>query len=228
MPTPDTDITTSTPAPAPAKSGIDRVAFFDRCRKLLGKLHQPQIDGMCKILDKWEDSGLTEKRWLAYMLATAWHETGQTMHPVTEWGSAQYLRRKKYWPWIGRGLVQITWKANYLKFGITDPSKALEWPTALDIMFRGMTKGMFTGKRLDQYFNAIRNDPVGARWIINGTDKASKIADYHRRFLTALTGETHQPQPKAQAGTKRSIRKPTTKTKTVSKQKVRTKRRAAR
>jgi putative chitinase len=36
------------------------------------------------------------------------------------------------------------------------------------------------------YFNDVTDDPVGARKIINGTDKAELIAGYHRGFLIDL------------------------------------------
>lgn len=39
---------------------------------------------MNAILSEWEARGLLDKRWLAYMLATAFHETGSRMQPVRE------------------------------------------------------------------------------------------------------------------------------------------------
>ncbi|WP_336057381.1 hypothetical protein [Nitratireductor sp. CH_MIT9313-5] len=49
----------------------------------------------------------------AYVLATAKLETAHTMKPVREYGSEKYLRSKPYYPFVGMGYVQITWKANY-------------------------------------------------------------------------------------------------------------------
>ena len=105
---------------------------------------------------------------LAYLLATAKWETAHKMQPVVEMGSQAYLRSKKYWPWIGRGLVQITWEANYKKYNISKPERALEWPTALHVIFHGMIHGTFTGKKLADYISDGRRDYVGARRIING------------------------------------------------------------
>ena len=168
---------------------MNRKVFFDHVRKTVfgGRLSAQQVDGMLRILDyraeHYPDMPDAE---LAYLLATAKWETASTMQPVQEYGSQAYLRSKKYWPWIGRGLVQITWKANYLKYGITDPAKALEWPTALHVIFDGMIKGMFTGKKLADYINDNGADYVGARRIINGTDKAKQIAALAVAFRKAL------------------------------------------
>ena len=32
------------------------------------------------------------------------------MQPIVEYGS---LKGEKYWPWIGRGYLRLTWKENY-------------------------------------------------------------------------------------------------------------------
>lgn len=160
-----------------------------------GRLSPSQRDGLDRILDYWDTQGLEDDRWLAYMLATAFHETGATMQPVVEKGSKAYLQSKPYYPWIGRGLVQITWKENYDKFGIKRPEKALEWDTALDIMFRGMTQGMFSGKALKHYFNDRKNDPIGARRIINIQDKAKLIAGYHKNFLDSIQAAKNEEAP---------------------------------
>ena len=164
--------------------------FFDRIRRSVfgGKMTQAQVSGINKILsyrdEKWPKMPDTE---LAYLLATVTHETGFKMQPIEEWGSAQYLKSKKYWPWIGRGLIQITWKTNYLMFGISDPADALKWPQSLDIAFRGMILGMFTGKKLSDYIQPGKTpDYVGARRIINGTDRAKLIAGYALSFQDAL------------------------------------------
>lgn len=175
---------------------IDRMTFYQYVNNapFAGRLSPQQRDGLEKILSHWELSPYTDIRWLAYMLATVFHETAQTMQPIQERGTSAYLKGKPYYPYIGQGLVQITWKENYAKFGVKlgDP---LKWPVALDIMFKGMTTGAFTGKRLSTYFNKTAEDPRGARKIINGTDKAGLIADYYTNFLGALTAATASEAP---------------------------------
>lgn len=169
---------------------MNKQYFFKRIRGTLfgGKLSETQVDGMTRIInyrdEKWPNMPDEE---LAYVLATVKWETAHTMQPIKERGSKAYLQSKRYYPWIGYGLVQLTWKENYAKFGVTtNPEKALEWPTALDICFRGMVFGMFTGKKLADYIKPGKVDYIGARRIINGTDKAKAIAGIADGFLDAL------------------------------------------
>jgi putative chitinase len=90
-------------------------AFFIHIRINLfnGTLEQSQVDGINKLLDEWGNRAFTDIRWLAYILATVYHETAGTMNPIKEKGGEKYLRSKAYYPYYGRDLVQTTWKANY-------------------------------------------------------------------------------------------------------------------
>jgi len=164
-----------------------RKKFFDYVRANVfgGKLTAKQVEGMENILS-YEEQNPVEMRQFAYMLATTYWETAHTMQPVTEYGSQAYLRGKRYWPWIGRGLVQITWEDNYKKFGITNPEDALKWEKALHIMWKGMKEGIFTAKKLRDYFTDLVTKPRDARRIINGTDKQNEIAAIYTEFLNAL------------------------------------------
>lgn len=195
---------------------IERKIFYDEIRPLFGERILPeQFNGMQVILQEWESSGLTDLRWLAYMLATTFHETAYTMRPIKEYGSKDYFI-KRYWTnvkirkelgnlyptdavnFCGKGFVQITGRNNYSKMGkiigrdlINDPNLAMVPEVAVKIMFEGMTTGKsfagdFTGKHLGNYFNQKTEDWVNARRIINGVDKANKIAGYGMIFHTAL------------------------------------------
>ena len=171
---------------------IDRKEFYSQLRATLvkGGLNQAQVDGFEAILDEWEKRRLTDLRWLAYIMATAWHETAQRMQPIEEFGRG---RGKAYAPtYYGRGFVQITWERNYAKLSdvidvdlVTHPEKALEMDNAIQILFVGMIDGLFTGKALSDYFG--RNaDWRGARAIVNGKDRAAEIAGYAQKIWDSL------------------------------------------
>lgn len=170
---------------------IDLDYFFDHVRDTVfgGKLTKAQVDGMKKILEyrdlKW--AGMSNDE-LAYLLATTAWETGFKMAPVREMGGERYLRSKKYYPWVGEGLVQVTWEENARKFGATKPGDLLTWPIALRAAFEGMIKGMFTGKKLADYIKPGKKpDYLHARKIINGMDKAHVIENLAYAFQHALT-----------------------------------------
>ncbi|WP_273772722.1 hypothetical protein [Brucella intermedia] len=133
---------------------------------------------------------------LAYLLATAYHETAHTMRPVREYGSENYLRAKPYYPYVGMGYVQLTWKANYQKASeklgvdfVSNPKKLLEPEYSAEIIALGMKEGWFTGKKLSDYITLQKSDYVGARRIVNGTDKASLIAGYATEYDGQLKAE---------------------------------------
>lgn len=165
---------------------MNRKVFFDKIRASIGngKLTEQQVVGFSKMLDYQEKVyPAMNQNAFAYLLATVWHETAHTMSPIKEIGGS----KKWYAPAYGRGLIQCTHDANYKKFGCKNYDDALQWPTALDMAFRGSLDGMFTGKKLGEYFTATKNDWTGARRVINGTDRAALIAGYGKSFATALT-----------------------------------------
>jgi putative chitinase len=183
---------------------MNRKVFFDSIRKSLGSLKQGHVEGIGRILDYWATTWPNMPvEELAYVLATVKWETGHTFQPIREKGGAS----ARYAPYYGRGLVQITWRANYEKYGIADdPDKALEWPTALRILFDGMIFGRFTGKKLADYISPDHRDYVGARAIVNGADRADTIASYAAKFLdamrAAMAAEPEVEKPKASIGAK--------------------------
>jgi hypothetical protein len=52
--------------------------------------------------------------------------------------------------------------------------------------FYAMRNGLYTDRRLANYFNATTEDWVGTRKIINGLDKADQIAKYARSFHASI------------------------------------------
>jgi hypothetical protein len=126
---------------------------------------------------------------LAYILATAYHETAHTMKPVREYGGEAYLKKKKYYPYVGMGYVQLTWDYNYKKAGqklgvdfMSNPKLLLQPKYAVPILVQGMIEGWFTGKKLSDYITLSKSDFVGARRIINGVDKKDLISDYAEAY----------------------------------------------
>lgn len=181
---------------------MNRKEFFDKARSnpFGGALSQSQVEGMTVILDEWDRRRLSDLRQLAYMLATAFHETARTMQPIREYGRGKGMKYGT--TYYGRGFVQLTWKANYQKakdrFGedfVGNPDLALRPDLAAKIMFSGMTEGWFTGKELSDYINADGCDYKGARKIINGTDKAVTIAGYAASFEKAIAAAQTAPAP---------------------------------
>ena len=146
---------------------------------------------------------------LAYVLATAYHETAHTMKPVREYGGEKYLRSKKYYPYVGMGYVQLTWKRNYelasKKFGVdfvSNPNLLLEPKYAAPILVVGMIEGWFTGKKLKDYIDDLDElddedlrEFSNARRIINGTDKQVEIGKIALRYEQALKNAAYDAKP---------------------------------
>lgn len=144
------------------------------------------------LIEAGRERGLLRNQ-LAYVLATAYHETAHTMKPIMERGGGKYLRSKKYWPHVGRGYVQITWLVNYQRASralgvdfVAKPALLLEPRYAVPIIIIGMVEGWFTGRKLSDYITLTRSDFAGARKIVNGTDRANLIADYAKQYDAKL------------------------------------------
>lgn len=114
------------------------------------------------------------------------------------WVSTPYWRKdSKGRSWLGRGLVQLTHKSNYEKMAketgidlVGDPSQAMNLGVAVEIMFKGMIKGSFTGKKLGDFFSTTKEDWRGGRRIINGTEKADLVASYAKNYYGAISYTT--------------------------------------
>ncbi len=190
---------------------MNRAKFYETFRaKSGGRLTAEQVRGTDAILDAVAGLPLS---WQAYALATAYHETNGKMLPVVEayWLSEAWRKKNlRYYPYHGRGYVQITWLENYKKAdaelaaaGIIKPGElhknldlALRPDVAAFIMRRGMEEGWFAGtsdgkrhtfaRHLPSKGVATRDQYMAARRIINGTDKADLIEDYAQWFERAL------------------------------------------
>lgn len=178
-------------------------SFFDALRAGFGPLRQNQVDGINCLVKATEGLPLRHR---AYVLATAWHETGPAssslhMTPRREiWGPTEAQKRyegradlgntvlgdgKRF---AGRGYVQITGRANYNKASLAtgsdlvgNPDLALDPDIAAQIIVAGMRDGWFTGKKMADYTSYS-----DMRRVVNGTDKAQMIAGYADTFEKAL------------------------------------------
>lgn len=174
-------------------------------------LTEKNVSGFDFILTEAEKRDVSLHK-LAYILATTWHETAATMQPIAEYGKGKgrkYGVPGKYGqvPY-GRGYVQLTWDFNYEKADkeldlkgalLKDFDLAMDPQYAVQILFKGMEDGWFTGKGLDDYIDDIDESDeedlkefLNARRVINGIDKQYLIGQYAIRFEKALRASEYE------------------------------------
>lgn len=155
---------------------LDLATFFAKARGpkhapgLLGPtLDQGEVDGCEAVINAFEGCPTS---WVAYALATTYHETAGTMRPIRERGSNSYLTRnydvtgrdperaRRYGntqpgdgaKYCGRGFVQLTWKSNYAwassEVGVdlvAQPDLAMRPDIAAAVLRKGVELGRFNG-----------------------------------------------------------------------------------
>lgn len=179
---------------------MNRKIFFDGYRQELDKekkLTQDEVVALDSFLDSYEcqKDYFTIDQW-AYVFATVFHETAHTFEPVREayWLSDSWRQRNlRYWPFYGRGFVQLTWLFNYERYSkitgkdlVNNPDLVMEPKLSFEILVHGMKHGVFTGRPLDRYVNDERVRYDLARYVINGRDKRNLIASYAKIFRKIL------------------------------------------
>ena len=221
-------------------------AFFDDLRRTLFQrgLRQAQVDGLNALLRETAAAGLTLQQ-VAYVLATAYGETGTTMQPIEEnlnyttvkrlldvfghtlkgdpnirsyLGNPRRLANRVYagrignrneasgdgWRYRGRGMGQITGRANYRKFGKVlgmpleqQPGLMLDLDASAKALVVGMRDGLATGKTLADYINKNATDYRRARHVWNGMFAASRYAKHAKSFERALRAGEYVPGVRA-------------------------------
>lgn len=179
---------------------MNRKIFFDEYRKTLDpdrSISTQEVKDIDLFLSFFEKDFkmFSIKQW-AYVFATVYHETAATFHPVRESPRTSEDWRKRnfrYFPYYGRGYVQITWDYNYKTYSkklgvdlLKNPDLAMEPEYSWFILVDGFKYGVFTGRKISQYINEKGADYVNARRCINGTDKAQLIASYAKTFESIL------------------------------------------
>lgn len=183
---------------------LDLKPFFDHIRTpLFGRLSAKQVSGHEDIVNELKARGVPLPE-AAYVLATAYHETAKTMQPVREGLRASDSWRKKnlrYYPWYGRGHVQLTWEENYRKADqklglggalVANPDVALDPQVSAQVLVLGSVQGWFAGDKKGRHTLArhittgTRAEYKQARRIINIMDKADLIAGYALVYKEAL------------------------------------------
>ena len=150
----------------------------------------------------------------AYILATAWHETGRYKYMREIWGPTPTQRKyegrkglgntvkgdgKKF---LGRGFVQITGRRNYADWSkrlgldlLKEPQLAERPDIAVRILVEGMMLGTFTGRKLPDYVDLNASDYANARRVVNGMDRSGMIAGYARDFEATLLTSGYGVEP---------------------------------
>jgi predicted chitinase len=156
-----------------------------------GGLNPIQIKRLKIILHTLRKFDITDHRHIAYVVQTAWHESDGLMDMTEDRARlgrqpALYAAQNRYWGtgYWGRGFIQVTWKSNYQKLGkllgldlVRNPDHLLDEHVAAEALVLGMELGLYTTRKLNDYFNDHRTDWVNARRIVNGLDCAKQIGE---------------------------------------------------
>lgn len=160
------------------------------------KFHSNTKEGnIARIIEKCKDYGCLKTQ-ASYILATVQHETAHTFKPVREafWISEVWRNKNlRYYPYYGRGFVQLTWKSNYARWQlitgfplVENPDLVMEPDLAARILVEGMMKGHF-GTALPVFVNSRKTDFRNARRSVNIMDKADLFANTAKQWLNGTT-----------------------------------------
>ena len=143
------------------------------------------------IIQAAQDRQLTKAQ-IAYILATAEHES-DSFNTLEEYSDGnQYDGRASLGNthpgdgvrFKGRGYVQLTGRLNYTRYSQITGLDLIKLPIILMnraalsvfVIVDGMMLGVYTRRRLDEFVNNQKQDFFNARQVVNGHDRADKIA----------------------------------------------------
>lgn len=188
--------------------------FYEGIRPLLGgQMSQATVDAVSDILSAFGQYGDEDPRKLAAILGQIKREAGIAMLPVREGftksdaAARAYVKKQGYayakptkyggqWAY-GRGQIQNTWDYNYEKMDkrlglngklLANFDLALDPIISSQIAVVGMMEGLFTGKKLSDYFNAAQTDFLHQRRVVNGMDHAQEVENNSQEFYAVIKG----------------------------------------
>lgn len=192
----------SAATPEPVAGLQNHEAFFrvlvDAAEPFAGRMTQAQRDGCVRLCAA--GAGKLPLGWMAYVLATAYHETAHTMEPVRERGGVAYLSKYDTGrlaellgntpaadgdgvKWAGRGDVQLTGATNYRRadaklaaLGLIDAGDLLADP---DLALRGeLSAAIIVEGMREGWFSGKRlNDFIGPRGTLQQFTNARRIVN---------------------------------------------------
>jgi hypothetical protein len=180
-------------------SSVDNILERAQCPSEIRPLAKKNLP---LVLNQCLDNGVIDRGQIAYVFATAEHEShfGRFMMELDD---GWYLEGREDLGntepgdgprFKGRGFVQITGRRNYRiwsdKLGINlidNPEKAALPEIAALILVRGMRDGSFTNVDLSDFIVGDRRDFFNARRIVNGLDRADDIAQIAESYFKAIT-----------------------------------------
>lgn len=184
-------------------------AFVSRLRHLYkAKVTEDMQKNAQYIIEECERQRVVLPEQIAYVLGTAWHES--KLMPIKEIrakpGSDVWRMQEKYWHtnYYGRGFVQLTWSSNYAKFSellgvdlVSNPDLCLRVEYAAQILVIGMRDGLFTGRKLSDYFKEGKKPMwVKARRIVNAMFHAERVATYAKIAFLCIHNVSDQRHAK--------------------------------
>ena len=167
------------------------------------------------IIEECKRQGVTDPHHIAYILATAKHESdnfntleeyasGAAYEGRSDLGNTQPGDGKRF---KGRGYVQLTGRANYKKYAELTGKPLLEKPELLAqdanlaafVLVHGMKTGHFTTVGLSDFGSGEEFDAYQARRIVNGTDKAGLIEGYAEEYLSKVNSSEPETKPETKS-----------------------------
>jgi len=170
--------------------------WFDKFAASISlRMSDAQKQAITLILSECDNNGVEDPRQVAYILATCYHECRFRSIPEirAKTGTKIWYMQEKYWHtgYYGRGFCQLTHERNYQKFSellgvdlVDNPDEALRPEIGAKILVIGMVQGLFSGKRLAQYFQPNETPRwLNARRTVNGLFHASLVAEAAKKIL---------------------------------------------